>query len=97
MVAADAQKPVDAEGVLGIRPEHISVGEEAKKMPFSTESEIEIVEPMGSDTIAWTKIGGQPLTFRVSADVPLHPGQKVVIGFDPARGSLFDAASGNRM
>ena len=83
--------------VLGIRPEHISVGEEARKMPFQIESEIEIVEPMGSDTIAWTKIGGQSLTFRAASEVLLEPGQKVTIGFDPGRGSVFDAASGNRI
>ncbi|HEY9009499.1 MAG TPA: ABC transporter ATP-binding protein [Devosia sp.] len=83
--------------VLGIRPEHISVGEDARKMPFQMESEIEIVEPMGSDTIAWTKIGGQSLTFRAASEVHLEPGQKVTIGFDPARGSVFDAESGNRI
>ncbi|MEQ1901520.1 MAG: ABC transporter ATP-binding protein [Devosia sp.] len=84
------------EGILGLRPEHIAVGEDAKKMPFSIESEIEIVEPMGSDTVAWTKIAGQSVTFRCSSDIPLAPGQKVTIGFDPARGSVFDAASGLR-
>jgi multiple sugar transport system ATP-binding protein len=93
----EKQASAGTESVLGIRPEHISVGEDAKKMPFSVESEIEIVEPMGSDTIAWTKIGGQPLTFRVSADIPLEPGQKVVVGFDPARGSVFEASSGDRI
>jgi multiple sugar transport system ATP-binding protein len=83
--------------VLGIRPEHISLGEDARKMPFQFESEIEIVEPMGSDTIAWTKIGGQSLTFRAASEVVLEPGQKVTIGFDPGRGSVFDAASGDRL
>ena len=83
--------------VLGIRPEHVSIGEDARKMPFQIESEVEIVEPMGADTIAWTKIGGQSVTFRADSEVVLQPGQKVTIGFDPARGSVFDAASGNRL
>jgi multiple sugar transport system ATP-binding protein len=83
--------------VLGVRPEHIVVGEDADKMPFSIESEIEIVEPMGADTIAWTKIGGQSVTFRTASEVLLVPGQKVRIGFDPARGSVFDAKSGERV
>ncbi|MHB1109699.1 MAG: ABC transporter ATP-binding protein, partial [Devosia sp.] len=85
------------DGVLGVRPEHIAVGEDAKKMPFTNESEIEIVEPMGADTIAWTKIGGQSLTFRAASEVHLEPGQKVTIGFDPARGSIFNADSGERV
>ncbi|HEX4298341.1 MAG TPA: ABC transporter ATP-binding protein [Devosia sp.] len=83
--------------VLGVRPEHVALGEDARKMPFSVESEIEIVEPMGSDTIAWTKIGGQPLTFRAAAEVHLVTGMKVLIGFDPGRASLFDAGSGLRV
>ena len=83
--------------VLGIRPEHIAVGEDARKMPFQFESEIEIVEPMGADTIAWTKLRGQSVTFRAASEVALVPGQKVTIGFDPARGSVFDAASGDRL
>ena len=66
-------------------------------MPVQLESEIEIVEPMGSDTVGWTKVAGQSETFRCSSDIPLAPGQKVTIGFDPARGSLFDAQSGVRI
>ncbi|WP_421760186.1 ABC transporter ATP-binding protein [Devosia sp.] len=83
--------------VLGVRPEHIVLGDEARNMPVQIESEIEIVEPMGSDTIAWTKIASQSLTFRAAAEVQLSPGQKVLIGFDPGRGSVFNAASGERM
>ena len=83
--------------VLGIRPEHVAVGDDARKMPFQFESEIEIVEPMGADTVAWTKLGGQSLTFRAAAEVHLAPQQKVLIGFDPARGSVFNAESGDRI
>jgi multiple sugar transport system ATP-binding protein len=89
--------PTEGPAVLGIRPEHVALGEAARGMPFSVESEIEIVEPMGADTIAWTKLGGQPLTFRAEAEVDLQPGQKVLIGFDPARGSVFRAESGERL
>src|SRR3569833_672863 len=85
------------DGILGVRTEHIAVGEDAKKMPFQFDSEIEIVAPMGSDTVAWTKVAGQAVTFRCSSDIPLAPGQKVTIGFDPARGNVFDATSGVRV
>jgi multiple sugar transport system ATP-binding protein len=87
----------DGDAVLGVRPEHVSLGEDARKMPVQFEAEIEITEPMGSDTIAWTKIGKQQLTFRAAAEVQLSPGQKVLIGFDPGRGSVFNAGSGERM
>ncbi len=93
-----AQTPgAGLEGVLGIRPEHVAVGEDARKMPFQLESEIEIVEPMGAETVGYTKLAGQAVTFRCSSDIPLEAGQKIMLGFDPARGSIFDAQSGVRL
>ena len=86
-----------ADVVLGIRPEHIGIDDDARKMPLQFEAEIEIVEPMGAETLGYSRIAGQPLTFRCSADIPLEAGQKVLIGFDPARGSVFDATSGDRL
>ncbi len=82
---------------IGIRPEHISVGHEAKLMPVQINIEVEVVEPMGSDTLGWTAIGTTQVTFRCAAEVELKAGQKLTIGFDPARGSLFDTKTGNRL
>ena len=86
-----------SKAVLGVRPEHIVLGDDVAKMPFKQEVEIEIVEPMGSDTLAWTKIAGVPVTFRVDSDVHLSVGQKLVVGFDPARGSIFSTETTNRL
>ncbi|MDX8500020.1 ABC transporter ATP-binding protein [Mesorhizobium sp. VK4C] len=83
--------------VFGIRPEHIAVGEAARAMPFTAESMVEIVDPMGSDTLVWTKLGGQILSFRVEADKTLRNGDAIRIGFDPARASLFDAETDSRL
>jgi ABC-type sugar transport systems, ATPase components len=83
--------------VLGVRPEHIFIGDGAQGMPFTTEAEVEIVEPMGSETLAWTKVAGVAVTFRCSSDIPLHAGDTITIGFDVARGSLFDAGTENRL
>ncbi|KKB80910.1 ABC transporter ATP-binding protein [Devosia soli] len=92
-----AQRTGASKAVLGVRPEHILLGDAAQGMPFQTQAEIEIVEPMGSETLAWTKVAGIPVTFRCSSDIPLHAGDKVTVGFDIARGSLFDAKSENRL
>jgi multiple sugar transport system ATP-binding protein len=89
--------PASGEAILGIRPEHIAIHDDARKMPIALETEIEIVEPMGADTVAWGKIGGQQVSLRTSADVTIKPGDRVLMGFDPARGSVFDAASGQRL
>lgn len=86
-----------AKAVLGVRPEHILLGDAAQGMPFQTQAEIEIVEPMGSETLAWTTVAGIPVTFRCSSDIPLAAGDTVTVGFDIARGSLFHAETENRL
>src|SRR6516165_6703517 len=51
--------PVDgAEVELGVRPEHIKVAANGRELS------IEMVEPMGSDLLAWSKLGGAPIALR---------------------------------
>ena len=87
----------DGPAVLGVRPEHVAFGDAASAMPYRQEADIEIVEPMGSDTLVWTRLGGQPVSVRVETERALAPGARVQIGFDPMRASLFDQASGDRL
>jgi len=77
--------------VLGIRPEHIASGAAASGQPFTQQVMVEVVEPMGSDTLVWTKLGGYNLAFRMEAEKQTAPGDQVTIGFDPAKASLFGA------
>jgi len=84
--------PADgAAGVLGIRPEHIVAGSAAAQQPFSQKVTVEVVEPMGSDTLVWTKLGGANFAFRMEAEKILGPGDQIAIGFDPSKASLFGA------
>ncbi|HTV67577.1 MAG TPA: ABC transporter ATP-binding protein [Rhizobiaceae bacterium] len=105
--AGDAKIPVEryqaqngghaGPATFGIRPEHVAHDEQARSMPFSREVDVEIVEPMGSDTLVWSKLGNQSLSFRTDSERYLKVGDKVLIGFDPARASIFDASSENRL
>ncbi|WP_127520452.1 ABC transporter ATP-binding protein [Mesorhizobium sp. Z1-4] len=93
-----ADKPeTGTKAVFGVRPEHVMLGEAARAMPYTSEVDIEIVEPMGSDTLAWTRLGGQNFTFRTDSEYAPKEGEKVLIGFDPARASLFDAHTDIRL
>jgi multiple sugar transport system ATP-binding protein len=65
--------------------------------PFSTKAVVEVVEPMGSDTLVWTRLGGQDFTVRVGSERAPAVGDTVTLGFDPLRASLFDSASGARL
>jgi multiple sugar transport system ATP-binding protein len=84
------------EAVFGIRPEHVGVNT-GTGWPFTRTAPVEIVEPMGSDTLIWTRLGAQNLTVRVSSERAPAVGDMVTIGFDPLRASIFDAASGERL
>lgn len=76
---------------LGIRPEHVLFGDAAATAPFSREVTVEVVEPMGADTLVWAMIDELSFRFRVEGQLQLRRGDTVKIGFDPARGSMFDA------
>ncbi|MFA6157631.1 ABC transporter ATP-binding protein [Mesorhizobium sp.] len=95
--AFDSAGSAGGAGVFGIRPEHVAFGEAANAMPFAINAAVEIVEPMGSDTLVWTKLGGNNFSFRVEAEKTLRNGDPIRIGFDPARASLFDSQTGTRM
>ncbi len=89
----------DAAGtaVLGIRPEHVALDEAGAAMPFTQEVVVEIVEPMGSDTLVWTTFGDHNFTFRAPSERTLKLRERITIGFDPARASIFDAATDARL
>ncbi|MFZ1679931.1 MAG: ABC transporter ATP-binding protein [Rhizobiaceae bacterium] len=93
-----SRRPASGEKAwYGIRPEHVIVGEQAASLPFSAEIEVEVFEPMGADTLVWTALGGQPFHFRVDGQIVVRNGERMRIGFDPARASLFDHADETRL
>jgi multiple sugar transport system ATP-binding protein len=81
---------------LGVRPEHIGVNS-GEDWPFSSNVAVEVVEPMGSDTLIWAKLGTQDLAMRLPTERSPKVGDRVSIGFDPMRASLFEASSGERL
>jgi multiple sugar transport system ATP-binding protein len=95
--AFDQQGAAGGRCVLGVRPESVAIGAEGSARPFSHEVEIEIVEPMGADTLVWTKLAATNFAFLVDSESRLKTGERITIGFDPARASLFAEATGIRL
>ena len=92
-----AATPRDGQKVeLGLRPEHIETTG-AAAAPAGTEAIIEMVEPMGSDQLAWTRLGGAAASLRLPADSTLRTGDRVSIAISPGKTSLFDLATGQRL
>ncbi|MDE2383309.1 MAG: ABC transporter ATP-binding protein [Alphaproteobacteria bacterium] len=90
--------PVGREVEFGARPEHINIlrGAAAKgKNVFS--ATIELVEPMGSDSLVWLELGSQKVSARVESSETFTPGEKVAVQFRVDQASIFDLQSGDRL
>lgn len=95
-IAIDLSRYTFANGLGAEGPVVLASGDAAAGQPFNRNVEVEVVEPMGSDTLVWSKLGGQEFRFRVDGQSMLRAGDRVQIGFDPAQASVFDAESEHR-
>lgn len=82
---------------FGIRPEQVVTGDAAANAPVQMDVIVEIVEPMGADTLVWTKVAGQDFRLRMEGQARVHHGDRLRIGFDPARASMFDKSTEERL
>lgn len=89
--------PAAGNGWMGIRPEHIVTGDAAKAADFSAETTVDIVEPMGSDTVVWAEVMGKPIRLRMDGQAKIAVGDKLLVGFDAERLSLFEKTTENRI
>ncbi len=80
------------EVVMGIRPEHIRVHKE--KVPQSIETEVYVVEPLGSETIIDFKMGETIYKIKYHGEMRLNTGDKIYIAFDLNKIHLFDKKTG---
>lgn len=90
-------KSVPSAGViLGIRAENLRIQTRATASSASFESQVELLEPIGSDTFVRLAFGSDHFTARTTPDHVLAIGQKVGVEI---RGSthLFDAATTARI
>ncbi len=84
--AASDGQPV----VYGIRPEHISLG-------TGHAAHVSVIEPTGSETQAFIRLGDNPLVGVFRERIALQPGARLDVRLDPERVHLFDKASGQRL
>jgi multiple sugar transport system ATP-binding protein len=88
----------DGPAELGVRPEHVRINAAAEKGSSEAfEAVVDLVEPMGSDSLVWLTMDGQPLSVRVESSESYAHDQKVKLRFRIALASLFDAGTGDRL
>jgi len=86
--------PANADGrpaVYGIRPEHFTIADDG------AEAEIVVVEPTGSETQVFAKLGGEEIVAVFRERHQFNPGEKVRLKPDPSLVHLFDEATGKRL
>jgi len=82
---------------LGVRPENIVINESDKAMPVNCDVVVEVVEPMGADTLVWSSLNGRELRLTVEGNKTVNIGDKLSVGFDPAHISIFEFENENRL
>ncbi len=92
-----APQTAERPAIMGIRPEHIVTGELVGNAPVQTEVDVELVEPMGSDTLVYTHLSGARMRIRMDGHAAVTEGDRLPIGIVPAKGSLFDKATEARL
>jgi multiple sugar transport system ATP-binding protein len=86
----ESGRPVE----LGVRPEHVvhGPGDGAAR-----QAAVEIVEPMGAETLVWCRVDGELMSVRLDGEATTKVGEKMQVSFPPDRLNLFDAATGARL
>jgi len=76
-----------AELVIGVRPEHLTLGDEG------IDFDVDLVEELGADTYLYGAIhgSGEPVTVRVAADSSVRRGDRVRLRPDPEHVHFFGA------
>ncbi|MCX2724593.1 ABC transporter ATP-binding protein [Roseibium salinum] len=82
---------------FGIRPEHMVTGTEAEAAPIRLRGLVDLVEPLGSDTLVRVSAKDQLLWIRMDGLATVRYGDPITVGFDAARANLFDKVTENRL
>ena len=84
--------------VLGVRPEDIQVAMgDAEPGRFDIPSVVEVVEPLGADTLVFTQAAGHPITVRVRPEIRPSPGDDMMLRLNMDRAHLFDSQTGRAL
>ena len=89
--------PAGGDAWFGIRPEHMVSGPEAEDAPIRLDGQVDLVEPLGSDTLARITTGERTIWVRMDGQAGIRHGDAITVGFDPARANLFDKTTENRL
>jgi multiple sugar transport system ATP-binding protein len=96
--AAKSKLVVGQKIVFGARPEHLrlNAGSEAG-LSDAFDATVDLIEPMGADSLVWLKLGEQILSARIESSKIYEPGEKIKVRFRVGLASVFDADTTDRL
>ena len=98
MYRRDLAASVGKEVVFGFRPEHIADARYSlSNNKAEVDSNVEVVEPMGSEVFAYLSSGKNNFTARLDSRTQIRPNDKLRIAFDLNHMHVFDKASQNSL
>ena len=80
--------------IFGLRPEHIVAGNSHGAGWIPVTADVQLVEPLGSDTLGLLKFGAGEMTGRFPPDAGLVAGKPVTVSLPANRFHLFDPKTG---
>ncbi len=81
--------------VLGIRPEHVRLGP-AGGGSLQGQGIVQMLEPLGAETLVTLAIGTQSLICRADADIAVKPGDTLEVAMDLRQLQAFQIGTGER-
>jgi multiple sugar transport system ATP-binding protein len=79
--------------VVGIRAEHFAVAAPGQPRLLV---QIDVIEPLGSDTLVYFKLGSADMVARVPPSTRVVQGERLALSIDASQIHVFDAATGMR-
>ena len=97
MAACGAQVGKDV--IFGIRPEHLTnaLTEEDRGAQVPITLKVEIAEPLGADTLIFSRIGDQEVICRTTPEATTAPGVSMALKVNMNHMHLFDPDSGRAL
>lgn len=98
--SASLKEYINKRIVLGLRPEMITEPQPHKEgQPFVVKSyvQVDVIEPMGADTMMLTHIGDNEVNCRCHPSYTMTVGGQCEMMFDTSKAVIFDPNSGSRL
>jgi len=92
-LAARARAKLGRKAILGIRPEDIHIAGPADATEHCFDTEVEVVEQLGSEILLDTRVGPAVMVASIEPSARVHTHDKLRLALNPARLHLFDAES----